>query len=90
MPCSPLPDPGSICFGLSLEDDRRSCGAYLCLLGRPECAELVSSRLSSDEIDTLVELVSNLMRTHLSKQEYHRTFLGGHRTMSSLRRPAAR
>lgn len=78
MPCSPLPDPGSISFGFSLEDDRHSCGAYLRLLGRRECAELLSSRLSSGEIDALTQLTSNLMRTHLSKQEYHRTFLGGH------------
>lgn len=74
---TPSPDPASISFGLSLEQDRRSCATYLRLLGRSEFAELFSSRLSSEEIDALVDLTAQLMRTHLSKQEYHQEFLAG-------------
>ncbi len=74
---SPMPpDPATICFGLSPELDRQSCGAYLQLLGRPELAQTLSSRLSQAEIDQLIELISGLMRTHLSKHEYHSLFLG--------------
>ena len=70
------PDPATICFGLSPELDRQSCGAYLQLLGQSELAQTLSSRLSQEEIDQLIELISGLMRTHLSKHEYHSLFLG--------------
>jgi len=72
-----LPDPSEICFGLSEEQDRISCESYLQLLGRKECAELLAKRLSSEEINALVELIGTLMRTHLSKREYHAIFLLG-------------
>jgi hypothetical protein len=74
---TPPPDPATISFGLSLEEDRHSCATYLRLLGRADFAELLSSRLTSDEIEALVDLTAQLMRTHLSKQEYHLEFLAG-------------
>ena len=70
------PDPRTICFGLSTELDRQSCAAYLQLLGRSELSHTLSSRLSQEEIDQLIDLLSGLMRTHLSKHEYHTLFLG--------------
>lgn len=68
-------DPGKICFGLSSRQDRISCALYLQLLGRKECAEALSERLSSEEIDRLVDLTGTLLRNHLSKKEYHSLFL---------------
>ena len=70
------PDPQTICFGLSSELDRRSCASFLQLLGNPELAETLASRLSPEEIEEFVELGSSLLRRHLSKEEYHRLFLG--------------
>lgn len=67
----------TIMFGLTPEKDRESCSTYLQLLGRRECAEALSSRLSPEEIEQLVDLTSSLMRKHLSKKEYHQLFLGG-------------
>jgi hypothetical protein len=72
-----LPDPSEICFGLSEEQDRISCESYLQLLGRKEFAELLAKRLSTEEIEALVELTGTFLRTHLSKQEYHSIFLLG-------------
>ena len=69
------PDPGAICFGLSPELDRQSCAAYLRLLGRTELAQTLSSRLSPREIEELIDLISSLMRKHLSAPEYHSLFL---------------
>lgn len=66
----------TIMFGMTPEQDRESCGTYLQMLGRKEFAETLSSRLSPEEIERLVELTSSLMRKHLSKQEYHQLFLG--------------
>lgn len=70
------PDPAGICFGLSPELDRQSCAAYLQLLGQTDLARTLSQRLSPQEIEKLVELLASLLRTHLSKQEYHTLFLG--------------
>ena len=70
------PDPGTICFGLSLELDQQSCAAYLQLLGRFEIAQTLCSRLSQEEIDQLIGLISGLMRHHMTRDEYHTLFLG--------------
>lgn len=69
------PDPATICFGLGTDLDRSSCAAYLQLLGRPQMAETLAGRMSSQEIEQLVDLCSTLLRKHLSKQEYHDLFL---------------
>ena len=69
------PDPTKICFGLSEELDTTSCAAYLQLIGRKEFAEVFAKRLSSSEIETLVDMLGSLMQKHLSKQEYHKLFL---------------
>lgn len=66
----------TIMFGLSPEQDRDSCSTYLQLMGRKDFAETLSSRLSPEEIEQLVDLTASLMRKHLSKQEYHQLFLG--------------
>ncbi len=69
------PDPGKICFGLSRELDRESCASYLQLLGRKEFSELFAARLSSEEIETVIDMIASLLHKHLNKQEYHRLFL---------------
>lgn len=73
---SPRPDPAAICFGLSTELDRQSLAAYLQLLGRPELSHTLAARLSSKEIEALIDHLGSLMRSHLSKKEYHHLFLG--------------
>ncbi len=67
--------PDQICFGLSPQLDRESLSCFLQLAGRPEFADFFAARLSSPEIDTLVESFMVLMRSHLSEDEYHRLFL---------------
>ncbi|MCG6931447.1 MAG: hypothetical protein LJE64_12910 [Desulfofustis sp.] len=75
MPDQPL-DAATIMFGLTPERDRESCSTYLQILGRRDLAQTLSSRLSPEEIEQLVEVTSSLMRRHLSRQEYHLLFLG--------------
>lgn len=67
--------PDQICFGLSSQLDKESLSCFLQLAGRREFADFFASRLSSAEIDTLVESFMVLMRRHLSEDEYHRLFL---------------
>ena len=69
------PDPSKICFGLSPELDRASCASYLQLLGRKDFSELFAGRLSSDEIEIVVDMIGSLLHKYLTKQEYHRLFL---------------
>ena len=68
--------PDQICFGLSDELDRQSFSCFLQLAGKPEFADVLAGRLSSQEIDSYVNLLMGLLRRHLSEDEYHRLFLG--------------
>jgi TorA maturation chaperone TorD len=77
------PSASAICFGLDEELDRSSCAHYLQLLGQEQLAELLSSRMSSDEIAALIDFCSKLLHRHLSKQEYHDLFLREGREHSS-------
>jgi hypothetical protein len=69
------PDPASIYFGLDEATDRASFSTFMQLIGNRELTEVLAARLSRDEIDNLVALLSDTMRTHLDRSEYHRLFL---------------
>jgi hypothetical protein len=69
------PDPAAIDFGLDEATDRASFCTFIQLIGNRELAEVLAARLSRDEIDNLVALLSDTMRTHLDRNEYHRLFL---------------
>lgn len=70
------PDPSKICFGLTEDLDRQSLTTFLRLGGQEEFSRLFAERLSSEEILQFVDLFMNLLRKHLSEDEYHRIFLG--------------
>jgi hypothetical protein len=67
--------PDQICFGLNQDLDQSSFSCYLQLAGRPEVAETLASRMSSEEIDEFVTLFTGLLRKHFSGNEYHGLFL---------------
>ena len=71
-----MPDPAKICFGLTQDLDRDSLAAFLQLGGQKEFSQIFADRLSSEEIIGLVDHFMDLLRKHLSEQEYHRLFLG--------------
>ena len=66
-----------ICFGLNRKLDESSLSCLLQLMGRPGFADLLASRLTSDEINEMVTYFTQLMKNHLSKEEYHTLFLHG-------------
>jgi len=74
MPNAAL-NPHQMCFGLSTELDRESVGCFLQLLGRKELAETLAKRLSSEEIEKLVNFATGLMKKNMSEDEYHELFL---------------
>ena len=67
--------PDQICFGLSSQLDKESFSCFLQLAGRREFADVLSERLSSEEIETFIDSFMVLLRRHLSEEEYHRLFL---------------
>ncbi len=67
--------PSQICFGLNSQLDKDSFSCFLQLAGRPEFAEILASRLSSEEIEEFVVSFTSLLRKHFSEDEYHSLFL---------------
>lgn len=68
-------NPHQMCFGLNLDLDRSSLSCFLQLAGRPDFAKLLSSRLSSEEIQDIVHFLTGIFKNNLSEDEYHEMFL---------------
>ena len=68
-------NPHQMCFGLSNELDRQSVACFLQLLGRKELADTLAERLSSGEIEELVQFATGLMKKNMTEDEYHELFL---------------
>jgi hypothetical protein len=66
---------GMIAFGYSREEDERSLIAFLQKFSDDDLMMLLSSRVSDSEIENLVDLLTGLMKKHLSEEEYHLYFL---------------
>jgi hypothetical protein len=66
---------GLIAFGLSRADDERSITAFLQKFSDDSLMKLLAPRLSDQEIETLVNLLTGLLRRHLTDGEYHEHFL---------------
>ncbi|MDF1577365.1 MAG: hypothetical protein RQ753_00510 [Desulfurivibrionaceae bacterium] len=67
---------GSMVFGFDRATDETSLAVFLeKIAGRPMLQTLVP-RLENHEIEGIVDLFTGLMKKHLSKEEYHRFFLG--------------
>lgn len=66
---------GEILFGLNRAEDERSLAAFLRLFSREEMTDVLIPRLNDPEIDQIVDLLSTIMRRHLTKEEYHSLFL---------------
>ncbi len=64
-----------ICFGLNPQVDQQSFSSFLQLAGRPEFADLLSRRLSEQEILSFVSFFTGILKRNLSEEEYHRLFL---------------
>jgi hypothetical protein len=66
---------GILAFGYSREEDERALIAFLQKFSDDDLMKLLSSRLSHAEIENLVDLLTGLMKKHLSEEEYHQYFL---------------
>lgn len=65
-----------ICFGLNRELDEKSLALFLRLFSREELLNALASRLADEEISSLVDYLTGILRRHLTEKEYHELFLG--------------
>ncbi|MGX9726004.1 MAG: hypothetical protein ACTFAK_01415 [Candidatus Electronema sp. VV] len=65
-----------ICFGLSRELDEQSLALFLRLFSREELLRTLIPRLTEEEISSLVDNLTGILRRHLTEKEYHELFLG--------------
>jgi hypothetical protein len=66
---------GVMAFGFSRKEDERSLIVFLQKFSDDEFMQMMSKRLTDEEIEDLVNRLMGLMKKHLSDVEYHRYFL---------------
>ena len=67
--------PDQMCFGLTEELDRQSFACFLQLAGNRQFSDTLAARATSHEILQFVDSFTQLLRKHLSEDEYHSLFL---------------
>jgi hypothetical protein len=63
-------------FGFDRLSDEKSLAVLLRKIARPEMLALLIPRLADQEIASVLDLFTGLMKAHLSRQEFHKFFLG--------------
>ncbi|MFZ5585972.1 MAG: cytoplasmic protein [Thermodesulfobacteriota bacterium] len=66
---------GLVGYGLDRATDEATVQVYLQKLSDDDLMAKLLPRLKSEELDAVFELVSRLLRDHLSEEEYHQAFL---------------
>jgi len=66
---------GFIGFGLNRESDRDTVIYYLQKFSDDQLMKLLRNRMSDEDRQAIFDLLSGLLRKHLSEPEYHRYFL---------------
>ena len=66
---------GPVAVGLSREIDEASFTVYFQKFSDDHLMEAIRGRLSDEEIHHALDWISDLLRKHLSHEEYHRLFL---------------
>jgi hypothetical protein len=66
---------GFVGFGLNLESDMDTVTYYLQKFSDDQLMALLRTRLTDDERQAIFDLISDLLRKHLTEPEYHRYFL---------------
>jgi len=63
-------------FGLNRATDEQSLITFLHQFSNDRLTRELVPRMSEEEIHQVVDLLTLIMRNHLSSDEYHRLFLG--------------
>jgi len=66
---------GLVGFGFDRPTDEATVQVYLQKFSDDECLKRIVPRLSDQEMQTVFDLISGLLRRHFSEEEYHGLFL---------------
>ena len=66
---------GFVGFGFSREVDESSLTYYLQKFSDDQVMALMRSRMSASDMEALLDMLTRLMKTYLTEEEYHRCFL---------------
>ena len=66
---------GLVGFGFNREIDECTLTVYLQKFSDDDLMALIRSRMSSQDLETLYNLLARLLKTYLSEEEYHAYFL---------------
>ena len=66
---------GLVGFGFDREGDENTVAYYLQKFSDDALMTLLKKRMSQEELEEVFNLVTRLLKTHLSEEEYHRDFL---------------
>ena len=65
-----------ICFGMARDLDEQSLAIFLQRATSDDLLRTLIPRLADEEVSSVVDFLTGLMRKHFSEQEYHQLFLG--------------
>ncbi len=66
---------GPVAFGLSREVDEASFKVFLQKFSTDQILEVLCPRIGEDELNSIVDMLTQVMRRHLTEREYHTLFL---------------
>ena len=66
---------GLVGFGADRETDEKTLIYYLQKFSDDTLMETLTQRMSDDELEEVFNLISRLLKNHLTESEYHRLFL---------------
>jgi len=66
---------GLVGFGLDRETDEKTIRYYLQKFSDDQVMEKIIPLMSDQELERVFELVTGLLKEHLTEPEYHRVFL---------------
>jgi len=66
---------GLVGYGLDRDTDESTVKYYLQKFSDDRLMACIIPRMASDELESIFELISTLLKRHLSEEEYHTLFL---------------
>ncbi|MGC8718995.1 MAG: cytoplasmic protein [Thermodesulforhabdaceae bacterium] len=66
---------GIVAFGFSRDIDEKSIMYVLQKFTDDELLQVLIPRLSDQELSEIFDMITRILKTHLSEEEYHRLFL---------------
>ncbi|MFH0976449.1 MAG: cytoplasmic protein [Spirochaetota bacterium] len=66
---------GFLGYGMDRESDENTLQVYLQKFSDDELMKIIIKRMSNDELSDMFEIISKMLRKHLSEPEYHQLFI---------------